>query len=212
MLFDLDGVLARHDTFSEFVRRQVLRRPWLALPVGGTLPALVATALVPTWQGRPASWAARSAMLGGQVAELSEDLGALGSELAALPRWRVQAALDQAQEHVGSGDRVLVVTASERHLARAFLDGLGLETVELLASELQQTSSGCRLSPHNHGAEKARRVAEVASPPWDLVYSDSLADLPMMRLAHDVVLVNADDRARRTAARSCASVRMERWP
>ena len=79
MLFDLDGVLARHDTFSEFVRRQVLRRPWLALPVGGTLPALVATALVPTWQGRPASWAARSAMLGGQVAELSEDLGALGS-------------------------------------------------------------------------------------------------------------------------------------
>ncbi|MGB0135253.1 MAG: haloacid dehalogenase-like hydrolase, partial [Dokdonella sp.] len=54
---------------------------------------------------------------------------------------------------------------------------------------------GMRKLVHNIGAAKPVRIAEHGiEEPWDLAYSDSARDIPMLKRAREAVLVNADVR------------------
>lgn len=102
-------------------------------------------------------------------------------------------ALTALNAHCHAGDRVLVVTACEQQLAAAILDELGFGQIELVASQLAPGRFGMRVAVRNRGIEKARQLAlRGVRPPWDLMYSDSLADLPILAAARSAVLVNPD--------------------
>ena len=134
--------------------------------------------------------------------EATAALTRLGREFAATPSWLYRDGIECARKHLDEGHRVIVVTASQRHLARALLDGVGLEHAELFASDLTRCLGGLELFPHNYGARK-REALESAGidRPWELMYTDSVADLPTLRVTQQQVLVNPSRSARQRLTR-----------
>jgi phosphatidylglycerophosphatase C len=110
--------------------------------------------------------------------------------LAHEPGRVVRDAVAAVRQHLVAGDRVIVVTASEENLARAFLDALGMTEVELVAS-----SQVHKQGVNNRGQVKVRQLAgRGICPQWQVAYSDSLTDLPILLGARRAVLVNASPR------------------
>ncbi|QUH01894.1 haloacid dehalogenase-like hydrolase [Saccharopolyspora erythraea] len=97
--------------------------------------------------------------------------------------------------------RVVIATASEHELAAAYLRGIGLHAVELIASRIDPTTG--RFHVHNHGTEKPRQL-ELAGigTGWTVAYTDSLNDLPLLQRATRPILVNPNRKlVRRTTDR-----------
>ena len=203
VLFDLDGVLTRKDTFATLVVRRLKASPWrlaLALPA---LPALAVTGATPRWRGPISRYLVRVALLGLTPAR-ARKLGVdLATEFASTPEWLQLAGIAAARNHLAAGDRVLVVTATERTLARTLLDALDLERAELLASHLTPAPGGPGMLPHNFGPQKLKSLRAARVPqPWTALYTDSWADLPAMREVQHVVLVDVSPRLERRARRA----------
>lgn len=187
VLFDMDGVLVNGDSFALFMLR--------AGAVGwrratGFVGVLVAAplALVPRQRSRAIRLAVRAGLLGMSIEEIRGRAKSFGEALAKEPGRVCQDGVAAAQRHLEAGDRVVVVTASEETLARAYLDKIGLGEVELIASQVDD-------GIHNRGAVKPRQLmARGICPPWQIAYSDSLTDLPMLRGARRAVMVNTSQR------------------
>jgi phosphatidylglycerophosphatase C len=144
-------------------------------------------AAVPALRSRAIRLVVRAALVGMAVEEFHRRTQRFGTALAREPGRVMPDGVATVREHLRSGDRVVVVTASEETLARALLDALGLTGVELVASRVR----GSAAVVHNRGEEKVRQLAERGIvPQWRVAYSDSLTDLPMLRGARRAVLVN----------------------
>ncbi|HEY0179103.1 MAG TPA: haloacid dehalogenase-like hydrolase [Dokdonella sp.] len=197
VLFDFDHVLVRGDAFAEFVRTRCRRSAWRVL---AALPMLVLA--LPGGRRRLRGVLVRVLLLGVGAARYRELADAFGRALAHDPRRLSRDALAALRVHRHAGDRVVVATACEETLARAVLDELGLGAIELVGSRLVAARFGLRIEPSNRGVEKARRLGlHGIRPPWDVVYSGSAADLPVLAAARSAVLVNPD---RATLARASA--------
>ena len=106
-------------------------------------------------------------------------------------------AVSALRRHLLRGDRVIVVTGCEEHLARALLQAVRLDGVELVASRLRGSWLGAAPAVHNVGREKLRQMeAHGVEPPFACVYSDADADLPMLLAAERAVLVNPGESLR----------------
>ena len=70
-----------------------------------------------------------------------------------------------------------------------------------------------RKQVHNFGATKPVQIAAHGiSEPWDLAYSDSAHDIPMLKRAAEAVLVNADARTSLRVRRALGrDVRQVNW-
>jgi phosphatidylglycerophosphatase C len=124
---------------------------------------------------------ARAAQVGRRLAR---DHQVVVGDAVAVARW-----------HLASGALVVVVTTSAQPLARAVVDELGLSSVGLVASQPTGGRLGLRAPMGNHGAEKVRRLAAHGLHPlWEIAYSDSPSDLPMLHGAVRPVLVNPGGR------------------
>lgn len=188
VLFDLDGVLVRGDSFALFMRREAVG--WRRLAALAALLPAIPLAVFKAHRSRAIRLVVRAALLGLPVDELGRRTRAFGTVLAHEPGRVISDGVAAVRTHAASGDRVVVVTASEENLARAFLDALGLSTVELVASRVRGRSL-----VHTRGAEKVRQLAARGiTPPWQVAYSDSLVDLPMLAEGRNAVLVNAEPR------------------
>ncbi|WP_121256045.1 HAD family hydrolase [Nocardioides ferulae] len=203
VVFDLDGVLTRRDTFATLVRRRLVHHPWrlaLALPA---LPLMALTGTRPRWRAPVTRYLVRVALLGRDPDRVRQEARALAQEFARTPTWLCPAGLDAARRHVAAGDRVVVVTATEQTLARTLLVEVGLGEVELLASGLAPAPGGSRMRPHNFGHHKVRALRECGLPrPWTVMYTDSWSDSPVLAEVERIVLVDPTStllaRARRT--------------
>lgn len=194
VLVDLDGVLTSRDTFETLVTRRLRASPCRVALAVPALPFSSVAALRPM----VARYLVRLALMGTTLEEAGALSAELGAEFARTPAWLHQGVAALVRHHLDAGDRVIVVTATETSLARTLLDGLGLGDAELVASQLSALRLGPGLRPHNHGPAKRRALARLGVPaPWSVLYTDSLADLPLMRDAQRVVLVGANDRLRR---------------
>jgi phosphatidylglycerophosphatase C len=213
VLFDLDGVLTSKDTFTLFVGRRLRKKPWRLLLAAPALPALALTGNLPTFRAPLARHLVRVALLGADLSEAHRELEAIGGEFAATPDWLHADGVRRAQDHLHAGDRVIVVTASERLLARTLLDRLGLEEAELVASELADVRGGLQLNPHNYGSGKRDALeARGVAQPWATMYTDSIADLPTLRATVEQVLVNPSPRLQRRLQKLAGSrLSVERW-
>lgn len=206
-VFDLDGVLARRDTMAAVVLSRFARRPWRVL---AAVPLFVAS-LLATDRGRERLNRALVALaLRGLdrrrylplAARVGQRLGATAVN---------ERAVQELVERAGAGS-VVVVTASEFHLARAFLDAAGLDRVRLIASQLAFDDHSPRLVIHNVGEAKVRRLRIERFPPEGAVlFTDSASDLPLARLAREVYLVNPGPRSARRVRAAVPGAVVVRW-
>jgi phosphatidylglycerophosphatase C len=193
VLFDFDGVIVRGDAFTKFMRERYAHAWWRLAVVLPLLPVVALIALTRRGRRRLLRAAVTWAFVGVDAARYRVMAQAFGGRLARDARNIFAPACMALKRHRQDGDRVLVVTGCEDVLARAILDELGFDGVELVASRFEAGRFGLRIALHNIRIEKARQLAlRGIRPPWDVVYSDSFHDLPILAAARSAVLVNPD--------------------
>ncbi|BFI94870.1 MAG: HAD family hydrolase [Rhodanobacter sp.] len=188
VLFDFDGVLLHGDAFALFVRSRY-RRAWLrTLLVLPCLPWLLL--VLPFSRRRALRTLVHVALFGMGEARYRMQAQAFATELVRHSRRFNRDALRQLRRHQQAGDRVIVVTGCEHALVGSILEQLGLGDVELLPSRLRTSGLGMRTGFHNVGANKLKALAGHGVRAWQVAYSDSLMDVPMLKPAAEPVLVN----------------------
>jgi phosphatidylglycerophosphatase C len=190
VLFDFDGVLIHGDTFGMFMRDRYARAWWRKGLVLLLAPCLLLV-LPFSWR-RVVRVLVRIGLLGVGAARYRELAEAFATRLVHCPRQFLRDGLGALRMHAATGDRVVVVTGCEEVLVRGVLAGLGVDGVEVLASRLRAGRFGMRSEWHNVGRRKVEALAAHGISAWQLAYSDSSQDLPMLALAVEPVLVNAD--------------------
>ena len=192
VLFDLDGVITRRDTFATLVARRLRSSPWRLAAAAPALPLLTLTSRWPERRGPVSRDLVRVALLGISVEQAGELAAAIGHEFADTTDWLNAPLIDSARRHLDEGDEVVFVTATEHGLARILLDAVGLPDAGLFGSHLARLRAGVGLRPHNYGRQKLRTMQEHGpAQPWSVLYTDSLADDPLARQVRRVVLVGA---------------------
>ena len=193
VLFDFDGVLVRGDAFTLLMRHHYARSWWRALPLLVLAPILLPMCVSRSGRAAVVKFVVQVALFGLSERRYRALAEGFGGDLARDSRHFSPMALNALNAHRHAGDRVLVVTACEECLARAILDGLGLGTIELVASQLAAAPTGLRVAVRNRGIQKAHQLARRGiRPPWDVAYSDSLEDLPILAAARSAVLEQYD--------------------
>lgn len=194
-VFDLDGVITRHDTMTAFVTERLVRRPTripLAIEISREL-------------NRTVHASAQRANLGLQLVALAfgdadpEDYAAraraFARRIAADPDWINPQAVEIIRTRLDAGEDVLVLTGSERTVARELLTALGCPDVVVVGSELRTLAldgdgvSG--LDPHLYGPAKVEAWEQLGYAGRNFeFFTDSIADLPLARLATRLTMVN----------------------
>ena len=192
VLFDFDGVIVRGDSFTAFMRWH-LRRSWwrLALCIL-LLPLLAPFCLVKRLRIRILGVFVRIALLGIDNERFERLLDVFVVDWVGRPRIFIRAGIRELRRHMQAGDRVIVVSGCEERLLRRIFDAIGLTGIELIGSRLREGRLGLRKDVHNVGRTKPQQLAAYGiEPPWDVAYSDSAHDIPMLKAAREAVLVNA---------------------
>ncbi|MEP6844338.1 MAG: HAD family hydrolase [Pseudolysinimonas sp.] len=208
VIFDLDGVIARHDTMAVIIQRRLTSHPVRALL--GALPAAGWLALrgVPRLRIRMSRTLGRSALSGLSPDGYAALAGEIGAELGRDPGWSFSAGVAAVSRHMEAGDEVIVTTGTEELLARAFLDAVGLPGVALVATTLQFDGGSARYANHNMGQQK---VTNLGGRGGDVFYTDSDLDLPLALLSRQTFLVNPSARLARVFTDQVPHLTIERW-
>ena len=213
VLFDFDGVLMRGDAFSRFVRSRFRRSWWRMLLALIALPLLLPFYAVRSLRMPIIGVFVRISLLGTSPQRFELLVREFAGELVAKPRIFIRDGISAMRRHIVDGDRVVIVTGCEINLVRAIFAGIGLPDLEIIASRLRSGRLGMRKQVHNFGATKPVQIAAHGiSEPWDLAYSDSAHDIPMLKRAAEAVLVNADARTSLRVRRALGrDVRQVNW-
>lgn len=189
-LFDMDGTLFAGDSQLRFARWVLRRRGWRRLYLLLVLPGFILRGLRLVSLG----WAKRLF--------LSYAWGMRREELLAESRAFVQQELLPAmfpevlaklREHQAAGHTTILCSASPNWWADIVGEQLGFTHSIGTPVELPERVP---LLPHipapgnNRGAAKLVRLAELGITSADIAYTDSAADLPMLSISHQAVLVN----------------------
>jgi phosphatidylglycerophosphatase C len=212
VLFDFDNTIVRGDSFLRFVLDLLRREP-------SRLPATLASAsLVGPWALHPLTVSpAITAMLwtatwGLDRVALDARQRAFVERRASSGPWLYEAAREAIEQQRARGARIVVVTGCEQTLAEHICQRLALGTLEVVGSRIERKRGGFVCSVHCHHERKVACLAERGiAPPWDHVFSDSLRDLPLMRHAARVTLVNPSARTARALQATRAAVEIARW-
>ncbi|HVI25713.1 MAG TPA: haloacid dehalogenase-like hydrolase [Xanthomonadaceae bacterium] len=94
------------------------------------------------------------------------------------------------RRHLQAGDRVLVATGAPPRLARAILAFAAHEDVPVIGTELGPRLGGVGPRRHCHAEMKMAMLREAGYGDIAVAYSDSSADLPLLRAARAPVVVN----------------------
>lgn len=195
VLFDFDGVLVVGDSFARVLRGLIGERWWRRALALALAPLALPLLLSDRGKGAGAAIYMRVALLGADADALDARLRDFGQALARNPA-RVHAeAVAALRVHLDQGDRVLVVSGSEQRLVAEVLATLGIAGVEVVASRLVHERGRWRVERHCFGVRKVEALRSLGLEAWDVAYSDSLSDLPMLAGARRPVLVNASDAA-----------------
>jgi phosphatidylglycerophosphatase C len=125
--------------------------------------------------------------------------------------WR-PSGLAALNEHLDSGDRVVVVTAAPAILALALIGSLG-RPIEVLGTSLKRRGGGWVADVHCRNQRKCQALAEAGhGARWTYAYTDSLDDLPLLRGAEKPVIVKGGKAAERRLFRAgLANGRAAAW-
>jgi phosphatidylglycerophosphatase C len=99
-------------------------------------------------------------------------------------------ALAVLHRHRSDGDRVLIATGASPELARAILDFVAHEDLPVIGSLGKPFLGGYVTDQHCHAQNKMRMIWDAGYDRIAIAYSDSRADLPLLRAACKPVVVN----------------------
>lgn len=213
VLFDFDGVIVAGDSFASWLRREGFKPPLRRLAGGLLAPVGLPLMAFPATLSLGARMFLHAAVLGADAVALRASLDAWGRALARRPGKVIGEGLATLRAHLAAGDRVVVVSGTEATLLRAVLDELGVRGAGIVASEIDLDGRRARVRRHCFGTGKLAALAAAGIvPPWDLAYSDSPNDLPLLRGAREAVCVNWRPRQRKIAGRELgAATRFVDW-
>ncbi|MFB4351277.1 HAD family hydrolase [Microbacterium sp. CR_7] len=200
-VFDLDGVLSRADTMATLVLARLRARPWLVLPVA--VLALTAALAPAAGSLRPrCNRAVVHVVLSGlSEREYARLAVRTARQLAARPD-NVGPDVLSALRRAAADGTGIVTTATERTLAAAYLEALGVGGMPLLASRFRFSDRGPRFADHNVGGRKVETLEAIhPGAIVDTLYTDSASDLPLARQSRRTVLVDARPRSVREFGR-----------
>lgn len=210
VLFDFDGVLVRGDCTARLIRHLLMRSM-----LHRTLAYAVTPLALPLMLARPTMrYGARIyfRLAFSRDADGAAVASALAHVVDAHSAHWVERAWARLAEHRAAGDRVVVVTGAAQMLVRALLAARGVADVELVATAVEQSGGRWVAGRHCYGAEKVRMLTERGlAPPWDVAYSDSDADLPMLTRAARPVLVTPSARARARVVHALPGIEHVDW-
>lgn len=189
VLFDFDGVLVRGDTFAMFMRDRYARARWRKGLVLLLSPWFLL--VLPFSRRCVLRSLVHLGLLGLNEVRYCDLAQAFAVALVRQPGHFCREGLGALRRHQADGDRIMIVTGCEESLVRGVLAELGVANVEVLASRLRAGRFGMRSDWHNVGLRKVELLAQHGIETWQVAYSDSSQDLPMLALAAEVVLVNA---------------------
>jgi len=191
-VFDFDHTLTSWDTAARFFV-WLLRRSPLRLLIGapvalllGPFAAFRRTRRVPL---RFAVWLATFGRGHEQLRALA--VRHIAQVTADGERFLREEARAQVISHQSHGHTVVIVTGALEYLAREILANAGIENVTVVGSSLRSFLGGMIADQHCFGERKIPMLRERGiDPPWSFVYSDSEADLPLLRAGSRQFLVN----------------------
>lgn len=99
-------------------------------------------------------------------------------------------ALAVFRAHRDAGDRVVVATGAPPELAREILRFVTQHDVPVIGTEVGPCAGAVIAKRHCHNEEKMRMLRERGYGDIDVAYSDSTADLPLLKAARAPVVVN----------------------
>lgn len=193
VVFDFDYTLYRGDSGSHLFA-WLIRRAWwrkllalLVAPVAGPMIAFLPTrrrgigAFV--WVGT-IGWRRRFELDAAIDRYVASHTDVIRSRL--LPE-----AVEVLHQHRVAGDRVVIATGAPPELARAILSFVAHEDVPVIGTEVGPRLGGIRATRHCHNEMKMTMLREAGfDGPIAIAYSDSSADLPLLRAAQRPVVVN----------------------
>ncbi len=103
-------------------------------------------------------------------------------------------ALKVLQKHRDAGDRVIIATGASPELARAILDFVAHEDLPVIGSIGGPFLGGMITVEHCHHENKMRMIWDAGYDQVAVAYSDSSADLPLLKAARRPVVVNPKHR------------------
>lgn len=188
VLFDFDGVLFHGDSFAMFMRHRYKHSLLSKLLALLTLPWWLLCGVFSRW------WAARAlvnvALCGMGTKRYQQAVDAFAEQVVRRPRQFCRDGLQALRKHLAAGDEVIVVTGCEQMLAARLLVQIGLPEVGVIGSQFKPGWSGMRIVLHNIGRRKVQSLAAKGVKSWRVAYGDSVHDIPMLKQAHEAVLVN----------------------
>ncbi len=101
----------------------------------------------------------------------------------------------QLLHHQAQGHAVVIATGALEYLAQEILAKEDIHDVTVVGSSLRRFLGGMIADQHCYGDQKICMLRERGvNPPWNFAYSDSAADLPLLRAGTTQFVVNPTDR------------------
>ncbi len=209
-IFDLDRTITRYGTYVPFLWSVARRHPLRLLYVGPILLAAATYKLGFITRKRLKEFML-SAVLGG-ASRAEVDAWAAAFVARCMVRGIRPGARRAIQEHKNKGDHLVLATASLDLYVDRFGAYFGFDSVVATRAVWHEAGriSGKIDGENCYGAEKLRRLEtdlpEMQGEYLVFAYSDSHADLPMLRRADQAFAVNPSRRLRRFAAEEAMEV------
>lgn len=191
---------------ASLVLRRLNRVPWRYPVVLGLFLVAVTAPALSERRAQCNRLIVRVALRGVSSARYAEMADAAGRRLGARARTQLIAEL------IETSTRIVVVTATERTLAQAFLRHAGLPDAELISSRLVRQDGRWSFAWHNYADRKviAAQAGGIAVGDADF-YTDSSSDLPLILAAHSTVLVRPTRRTLRAIRTAVPDLTVRIW-
>ena len=192
VVFDFDHTLYDGDSGSHLFAWLIRRSAWrtalalLATPVLGPMVAFLPT------RRRGISgyvWIGTVGMRGPRTLDAAIDRYVAGHD-AQIRERLLPVALEVLHRHREAGDRVVIATGAPPELARAILAFVAHEAVPVIGTQVGPRLGAIVAVRHCHAEEKMRMLRERGYGEIAIAYTDSSADLPLLKAARTPVVVN----------------------
>ena len=192
VVFDFDHTLYDGDSLSHLLRWLIGRSVWrstfalLATPLLAPLVYLLKTRHTAI---RAYIWIATVQFR--MVFDLNQAVNAfVSAQQTRIRRRLLSQGLERLTAHCQAGDDVVIATGAPVELAQAILALVGLSDLAVLGTQIHFHRWRLCALRHCHYRQKVTMLTEAGFGSIAIAYSDSVADLPLLKAARQPVVVN----------------------
>ncbi|RPD88769.1 haloacid dehalogenase [Luteimonas sp. 100069] len=192
VVFDFDHTLYDGDSGTHLFRWLITRSAWrtaLALLAAPLLGPMIAFLPTRRWGISGFVWIGTVGLHSRGLLDRLIDRYVAENAAQIRPKL-LPIALDVLHAHRVAGDNVVIATGAPPELARAILAFVAHEAVPVVGTAVGPRFGAVVARRHCHAEEKMRMLRERGYGAIDIAYSDSSADLPLLKAARAPVVVN----------------------